>query len=114
MAWKKTFSITTDADGKYKKSESATVPFVPAKNIDVRARLLNGAGIRVDGSIDIDAVDGDPTNDPKPFTLIGEGDWFYVGKFRVNWGGEPFHLELSGMTSPAASDVQLSIEVEAW
>lgn len=111
---KKTFSITTDPEGNYKKAESAPVPFIPIQNVDIKARLLNGAGMRVDGTIDIDAEDGSPSNEAKSFTLIGEGDWCYVGKFKVNFGGEKFNLELSGMTTPPSPSVELSIEIEAW
>lgn len=114
MSWTKTFSVTTDENGNYKNSQSASVPLVPVKNLDVKARLLNGAGIRIDGSIDIDAVDGSPTNEPKRFTLLGEGDWFYVGKFRVDFGVQSYQLELSGTTTPATPNTELSIEVEAW
>ena len=111
-------SVTTDNDGNFKASGEIDLPPVPIRNLDVKARLFDTDQVRIDVTIDIDATDGSPSNDPKRITVFGGGDnwgeWVYCGKFKINFGGEKFHYEISGTTTPPTLNTLLKFQIMVW
>ena len=111
-----TISFRTDHSGQFAHEDEVAVGLVPARSITVRARLLRPvSGVRLEGSLDVDARDGSPVNAPQRFVLSsGSRGWEEVGQFRVDFGGQRYRVRVFGAANPpvAYTDFEVRISVD--
>lgn len=112
-SYRHTVSVKTDGSGNFKEIITIKLPWLPFVNyLDLKGELLSPPNVKVDGSIDIDATDGSPSNDQRPFLVaFGQGP-YNVGQFKVDGGNEEFRIEISGSTNPAQSNTVLTCAIE--
>lgn len=113
MEMRKSFHVTTDANGRIEFGKTLKLPLIPSGTLLLRARINSPAGVALKLRLDIDATDGNPSN-PELTTLLNQGDRFKdVGTFRISWGNEEFIIRLVGETVPPRPTTDLEVEVEA-
>jgi hypothetical protein len=103
--------VVTDASGAYSHTQLLNPPGpFPIFVRELRAKLLSPGDTAVSGTLDVNAVSGNPQNPQKSYS-IPAGQEVSLGSWRL--GGGENRLVISGMTSPPRVNTQLSIEVQA-
>jgi|SRR6266545_903738 len=100
---------TTDANGSYSRTEVFDAPTPFPLQVQLKARLLSPADTTVSGSVDSDALDGNPQNAAKEFTIT-TGQQVSLGSWKLD-GGDNL-LVVSGSTSPIRANADVEIELE--
>jgi hypothetical protein len=105
-----TVEIRTDENGYFSK----TVPFNPPGpfgfTVSLTATLLSPFGTGVWGNLDIDARDGDPSNQQRPF-VVWHSEAVQLGSWRLD-GGDNI-IVVSGKTKPRRANARLVLEIDA-
>ena len=109
-----TFTLTarTDANGYFAITETKDPPG-PAwieKSVSLWVTLMQPPDTRVQGTLDIDATDGKPSNQEKNFTARS-GKETSLGEWDVSLGETV--VVVRGRTTPPARDATLQVRVRA-
>lgn len=105
-----TFQVQTDINGYFMHSSKIDPPGWWELNVDLTANLLEPAETTVNGILDIDADDGNPSNSEKKF-IIRQGEEISLGTWRLDGGKNT--IVIHGRTLPIASNSTVSVEVTA-
>jgi hypothetical protein len=107
---KLTVEIVTDENGYFSK----TVPFDPPGPIGLTVRLsatlLAPFATGLWGSLDIDAKDGAPSNQQRPF-VAWHSEAVQLGAWRLDAGANI--IVVSGKTRPMRANTRLVLEIDA-
>ena len=107
---KMTVEIRTDENGYFSK----TVPFNPPGPFELTVRLtatlLAPFATGLWGSLDIDAKDGKPSNQKRPFVLW-HSESVQLGSWRLD-GGDNI-IVVNGKTKPRRANARLVLEIDA-
>ena len=107
---KMTVEIRTDENGYFSK----TVPFNPPGPFGLTVRLsvtlLSPFATGLWGSLDIDAKDGNPSNEKRAF-VVWHSEAVQLGSWRLD-GGENI-IVVNGKTKPRRANARLVLEIEA-
>ena len=105
-----TVEVDTDSNGYFQKTVKYNPPGPFNLTVKLAARLLHPEGITVQGDLDIDAADGNPSNQEKSF-VVKSGDRVDLGSWRLEGGDNV--MVLNGRTQPKQANARLVVEVEA-
>lgn len=105
-----TLEIRTDENGYFSK----TIPFNPpgplGLTVHLSATLLSPFATGVWGDLDIDAVDGNPSNQNQRFVLW-HSEQVQLGSWRLD-GGDNL-IVVRGKTRPTRANARLLLEIDA-
>ena len=102
--------VRTDEYGRFHKTEKVNPPGWWEMTVELRAQLLEPSGTCVHGTLDIDAVDGDPSNNEKSFKVC-HGQTMPLGQWRVD-GGDNI-VVARGRTKPSRPNTWIRVELQA-
>jgi hypothetical protein len=107
---KMTVEIRTDENGYFSK----TLPFNPpgpfGLTVRLSATLLSPFATGLWGNLDIDAKDGIPSNEKRPFVLW-HSETVHLGTWTLD-GGENI-VVVTGKTKPTRANTRLLLEIDA-
>lgn len=107
---KLTVEIVTDENGYFSK----TVPFNPpgpiGLTVRLSAKLVSPFATGLWGSLDIDARDGDPSNQRRAF-VVWHSEAVQLGSWRLD-GGDNI-IVVTGKTKPRRPNARLILEIDA-
>lgn len=102
--------ITTDENGYIHKTKKLNPPGPFGFSVKLTATLTSPAETTIEGSIDIDAIDGSPTNPKRPFVAT-TGATVDLGSWSVDGGDNVIVLE--GKTRPVRAKTKLNVTIRA-
>jgi len=100
----------TDQNGDLQRTEIYNPPGPFDLRVRLAAKLLEPANTTVEGEVDIDAVDGSPSNQKKRFVLT-TGQQIPLGSWRLD--SRENIVVLTGKTTPQRPNTKLVVEIEA-
>jgi hypothetical protein len=101
--------VQTDENGSFKKSDTFRIPGTSPLTVQLTVRLQSPPALTVNGTLDIDATDGDPQNEGKSFALHS-GEQLSLGSWNL---GEGFNkMSVSGQTAPPLARGTLRFDVD--
>lgn len=104
-----TLEITTDANGYFSATTPFDAPDARGATISVAATLLSPFATAVWGTLDVDAREGRPTNQPRAFVLW-HSETVQLGSWRLEGGS--YIIVVTGRTKPARANVRLVLEID--
>ena len=104
------FSTRTDSQGYFQETQCFNPPGPFDLSVKLSARLKKPRDTTVLGSIDIDAADGNPTNQERKFR-IGDGEKHNLGQWSID-GGDNIVI-VRGKTEPTRPETMLTVEISA-
>src|SRR5215213_4816750 len=107
---KMTVNIRTDENGYFSKTVSFNPPGPFGLTVHLTATLLSPFATGVWGSLDIDARDGQPSNQMRAF-VVWHSEAVQLGSWRLD-GGDNI-IVVSGKTRPRRVNTRLVLEIEA-
>ena len=105
-----TVEVDTDSNGYFQKTVKYNPPAPFNLTVKLTARLLRPGDLTVQGELDIDAADGNPSNQAKAF-VVKSGDRVDLGSWHLD--ADNNIIVLNGRTQPKQANVRLVVEVEA-
>lgn len=105
-----TISLESDGNGRFQSTREFNPPGFLNLTVDLIATLRSPADTTVIGEMDIDAKDGSPANNARPFRAA-TGDRVSLGSWKLDGGDNK--VVVSGKTEPARPHTTLIIELEA-
>lgn len=106
---KRAVTIATDENGYFHRTEQFRPPMPFPITVRASAVLRRPDGTAVSGSIDVDAADGDPSNEERKFVLqLGES--VSLGSWRLDRADNI--LVLTGRTVPPRPNSEVEVELE--
>lgn len=106
---KQTLTLRTDARGHFATSQVFDPPLLRDRTVALSVELREPAGVEVRGELDIDAVDGDPSNPARAFVGVA-GREVSLGRWRIDRGQNS--IVVRGTTVPPLPDADLLVELE--
>lgn len=102
--------IPTDDNGYFKQTTVFDPPGPFPLRVNLTVTMTEPAATEVLAALDIDAEDGNPTNQEKQF-VHATGDFVALGSWRLD-GGRNIDV-LRGRTTPSRPSTNLMVEIEA-
>ncbi len=103
------FSVETDANGFFQKTEIFDSPIPWDTTVDLRAKLKAPADTCIVGSVDVDAADGTVLNQEKNFRVC-HGERLKLGQWRIDKRENV--VVVRGKTIPARPRTKVTVEIK--
>jgi hypothetical protein len=107
---KMTVEIRTDENGYFSKTVQLDPPGPFGFTVSLSATLLAPFATGLWGHVDIDAADGDPSNDRRPF-VAWHSEEVQLGSWQLD-GGDNI-IVVTGKTRPRRPNTRLVLEIDA-
>ena len=101
---------TTDANGFFQQTKEFDSPLPLNCTVELTVKLLSPANLKIPGTVDIDAADGSPQNDPREF-ILEPGVPTSLGKWKIDRALNI--VVISGKTLPPAPYTEIKVEATA-
>jgi len=102
--------IVTDKNGYFSKTINYDPPGPFALTVTLSAKLLSPFATAVRGELDIDAADGNPSNQKRAF-VAWHGELVQIGSWRLD--GKNNIIVFNGRTRPKRANARLVVQIEA-
>jgi len=105
-----TLTVKTDENGRFQQTQTYNPPGPFSITVQLEVELLSPTDTVVSGELDIDAVDGSPTNQSKKF-LAEPGKRISLGSWTLD--SRDNLIVVNGITVPVKANTDLAFEMRA-